>query len=690
MQGDIMLLLPVLLPFAAAPIAYALGRKGKLRSVAALCLTVGVCFPALAALPFLAARGVPFEVSVPGVCGFGIALRADGFRGLYAAIAGLMWLFTSVFSLEYFKHEENVPRYVFFTLMTFGSTLGVLLSDNLITTFLFFEIMSLVSYPWVAHAETPKALRAAETYLYIALIGGLCILMGLFLLPQTLVTASFAELPALTAQTAPATLWLPCGLMLIGFGAKAGAFPLHVWLPKAHPVAPAPASALLSGMLTKTGIFGVLVLSVKLMYFSAAWGALLFGLGIATMLTGAVLALLSNDLKRVLASSSVSQIGFILIGVGLMTLLAEENGLAAWGTVGQMVNHSLFKLILFLCAGIVAMNAHVIDLDGARGFGRNKPLLHIVFLSGLLGISGVPLFSGYVSKSLLHESLNEYIALLTLQGADASAYAAAEWLFVIAGGLTLAYMLKIYVCIFWQHHPTRQAEYDGMKRYLSPASAAVLVLIAMLPPLLGMLPDALMGGIGRISQGFLGAINLRPMDVFSTENLLGACKSLVIGIALYAVLVRPLLSPRTADGYHAYPDRKPVWLDLEDSVYRPLLNFLIIVGLAIARALERSTDALLAALRRALLHIGASRTPVPGGNRFTYAVGTVLDAFVKLLNYTLWRKRPVQQSFVYALAAGNEEVGRQSRRLARSVSFSLLMFCLGLFATIVYLIFFKS
>jgi len=693
MQGNPLLLATVLLPVLAAPFAYAAGRKRKPRAAGVMTAVSAVCFASLLALLVLAANGVSLFLQMEGVCALTLALRTDGFRALYALVAGFLWLCTSVFSLEYLKHEDNVPRYAFFTLMTFGAMLGVLLSDNLFTAFLFFEVLSLASYPWVAHAETREALRAGDSYLYIAVIGGLCMLMGLFLLPQAMVTESFGGLTASVAElgeNAPAALWLPCVLMLVGFGAKAGAFPLHVWLPKAHPVAPAPASALLSGMLTKAGVFGVLVMGAKLMLNDAQWGALIFWLGIVTMVLGALLALLSNHIKRILACSSLSQIGFILVGAGLCVLLKAENGLVAWGTVGHMVNHSLFKLLLFLFAGVIAMNAGVVDLDGARGFGRKKPFLHLVFLSGLLGISGAPLFSGYVSKSLLHEGLSEYVDLRVLNGLASGPYVAAEWLFVIAGGMTLAYMLKIYVCVFWQHHPSRQAEYEGMKRYLSPASKAVLAVCAALPPLLGLLPEALLGSIGRLSEDFLNAANRHAMNVFSTGNLLGACKSFVIGAALYVLVVRPLLSRRTADGYHTYPDGKPAWLDLEDSVYRPLLRFLIVLGLTVSRPLERLTDALLALLRRGLLHVSDKRTPVPGGNVITYAVGSLLDGVVKALNYTLWRKRPVQPSFVYALAAGNEEVNRQARRLTRSISFGLLMVCLGLFITIAYLLLFQA
>ncbi|NLI20662.1 MAG: NADH dehydrogenase [Clostridiales bacterium] len=704
MQGNPLLLVTVLLPFAAAPLAYGAGRRGWKASVAVLTL---VCALSLAMLALLfagalrdagvasagagetAVLSLSAGFSLDGVCGFTLALRADGFRALYALLAAFLWLMTSIFSFDYFRHEDNVPRYACFTLMTLGAALGVLLSDTLWTTFLFFEVLSLASYPWVAQSETRPALRAAETYLYIAVIGGLSMLMGLFLLPGNLPNAPLDALPALAGEASGAALWLPCALLLVGFGAKAGAFPLHVWLPKAHPVAPAPASALLSGMLTKTGVFGVLVLTAKLMLHRADWGALLFWVGVVTMLTGALLALLSNDLKRVLASSSLSQIGMILMGAGLCALLGEENGTAVWATVGHMVNHSVLKLLLFLCAGTVTMNAHAVDLDSARGFGRNKPLLHIAFLSGLLGISGAPLFNGYASKSLLHEALLEQLDLLHYRGLATGPFEVAEGLFLLAGGLTLAYMLKLYVCLFWQLNPTRQAEYDKKRSYLSPAGRSALLVCALLPLLIGLLPDVFISGAGRLSQAFLNSVNLRPVRYFSAVNLMGTTKSFVIGVAVYGALVRPLLSRRTANGFHEYPDRKPAWLDLEDSVYRPLLSALVFAGGVISRALERSTDALITLLRRAVLHRRAERPSVPGGNRFVYAVGALMDTFVRALNYTLWRKRPVQPNFVYALAAGNEEMSRQSRRLTRSVSFSLLMFCLGLFLVLAYLLVFS-
>ena len=240
--------------------------------------------------------------------------------------------------------------------------------------------------------------------------------------------------------------------MLFGFGAKAGAFPLHIWLPKAHPVAPAPASALLSGILTKAGMFGILILTGYIFLGESSWGSLILILGVCTMVLGALLALFSIDLKRTLACSSVSQIGFILVGVGMSGLLSGENVLAVRGSLLHMINHSLIKLVLFMAAGVVYMNVHKLNLNEIRGFGRKKPLLHLIFLMGALGIGGMPLWNGYVSKTLIHESIVEFTELVR-EGAvsgifNVAAMKGIEWAFLISGGLTAAYMTKLYVAVF--------------------------------------------------------------------------------------------------------------------------------------------------------------------------------------------------------------------------------------------------
>ena len=202
---------------------------------------------------------------------------------------------------------------------------------------------------------------------------------------------------------------------------------------------------MLSGVIIKTGVFGVLVLSSQVFRHSGGWGMLLLALGVITMVLGAVLAVFSTDLKRTLACSSVSQIGFILVGTAMQCLLGEHNALAVDGTLLHIVNHASIKLILFPAAGVIYCSTHCFDLSRIRGFGRGKPLLGAVMLLPMASLAGVPGLNGYVSKTLLHESIVEYIHLAPQ---SAGLFTAVEWLFLLSGGLTTAYMLKLFVALF--------------------------------------------------------------------------------------------------------------------------------------------------------------------------------------------------------------------------------------------------
>ncbi|WP_346026384.1 complex I subunit 5 family protein [Beduinella massiliensis] len=684
------LLLPVLVffPMAGALASYLAGRRDKhLRDVLCCAFTVAE-FAAAALLLLSVLRGASYAFRWEGFCAMGLTFRLDGFRALYGAIAAFMWMMTTLFSPEYFKHYHNRNRYYLFTLLTLGATMGVFLSDDLFTTFVFFEVMSLTSYAWVAHDERAESLRAAETYLYIAVIGGLVTLMGLFLLYSKLGTLAFDGMRAeAAAMQDRSPLYLAGALTFFGFAAKAGMFPLHIWLPKAHAVAPAPASALLSGILTKTGLFGILAVSCNLFLHDAPWGDAVLFFGCVTMFLGALLALFSVNLKRTLACSSMSQIGFILVGVGMQGLLGPHNALAVQGTVLHMVNHSLIKLTLFLCAGVVFMNLHKLELNDIRGFGRGKPLLHAAFLLGALGIAGVPLFNGYISKSLLHESILEYVALLGEAGAAAGLYRFVEILFVVTGGMTLAYMTKLYVALFWEKNDTSQAQFDALNgKYMNRLSAFALCGSAVLLPLLGMLPDVFMTRIAVLAQGFLGGVSPEhAVAYFSSENLMGALKSIVIGAVLYA-LIRAFLMQKEKRS-RAYVNRWPAKLDLEEAVYRPLLTKVLPnpVLVALTRALDELTDSVIIALRHTFLGKTKKHKPVPVGTHLTYALGSLLNGFVWVLNRTVYHRRPIRTDFTVALAAGLEEVQSGGRLITRSVSFGLLLLCIGMYLTFTYL-----
>ena len=719
-----LLLLMIFLPMGAAPIGWLIGRQSR-RGRDALAIGVGFVELGLAVVAALLRRsaGADLAAGLEGICGLGLRLKYDGFRMVYCLVLSFMWSMTLLFSPDYFAHHHNRNRYYFFQLLTLGATMGVFLAADLYTAFVFFEIMSFTSFPWVIQEETEGAIRAAKTYLAVAVIGGLVALMGIFLLHAGLGTLELDALyPAARAAGRQPVFYTAAACILFGFGAKAGMFPLHIWLPKAHPVAPAPASALLSGALTKSGVWGILAISCNLFRGDPAWGTVILVLGTVTMLLGAVLALFSIDLKRTLACSSMSQIGFILVGVGMMGLLGEENALAARGTVLHMVNHSAFKLVLFLCAGTVFRNLHQLDLNEIRGFGRKKPLLTAAFLLGGLGIGGIPLLNGYVSKTLLHESIVEGTHLL-----GSGWMTAVEWIFLFSGGLTLAYMTKLFVAVFLEKHPIRQAEFDGMKRYLSRPAALALGLSALVLPVLGLSANYTMNGIADLAADFLhGEAPAHAVHYLSPENLKGAAISIAIGAAVYLAVVRTWMRK---DG--RYVNRWPAKLDLEDLVYRPLLlrilpavfgwlcaifgenrltkglakgalavgsclgvlfgenrvsgpaaKGLFAVTRTLSHAISDSLDALVVAIRRTLLRQSPERVENKVADTASYRLGELLDqAAVRLGS-----ERPGQRRHASRLYQLHRTIREASRQITGNLSFALLMLVTAICAVLIYVL----
>lgn len=705
---SLLLFSAVFFPMIAALISYMIGRKKKsLRDYFADGVT-GVEFGIFLYLFIntIISGSSNVIVEVPGICGLGLHFTMDGFRALYGAIAAFMWFMSTLFSKEYFIHYRNRNRYYFFLLLTLGATEGVFLSADFYTTFIFFEVMSFTSYVWVAHDEKKESLRAAATYLAVAVIGGLVMLMGIFLLYHTCGTLRFDELSTVISEYkkvlsadasvpgAMRTIWIAGICMLFGFGAKAGAFPLHIWLPKAHPVAPAPASALLSGILTKAGMFGILVLTGYVFLGDSTWGSLILVLGVCTMVVGAVLALFSVDLKRILACSSVSQIGFILVGVGMSGLLGEENALAMRGSLLHMVNHSLIKLALFMAAGVVFMNVHKLDLNEIRGFGRKKPLLNYIFLMGTLGIGGIPLWNGYISKTLIHESIVQYLELVK-EGAVAGMFSAStmkgiEWTFLISGGLTVAYMTKLYVAIFIEKNNDAaiQEKYDSMKgTYMNKVSTAALTISATILPIMGFLPDQIMSRVADVGQGFLQVKGeAESVAWFSLTNLKGAVISLAAGALIYLIIVRLWLMKKENE-QAVYVNRWNKYLDLEELIYRPiLLKALPFIFGVICRVLDSLVDFIVVLLRKTIYKDSKLPHELEEGTYITHMMGSFINELERIANITIWKRHPKNVDYEHKYAIIHEEWSEDRTILARSLSFGLLLFCFGLIITVVYLL----
>ncbi len=585
------------------------------------------------------------------LCGFEMSFTTIGIHGLYAAMACFMWFVSLLFSLEYMAHYQAKAQYYAFMIVTFLATAGVFLSADLLTCFVFFEVMSVASYVLVIHDRSRGAMRAGDTYLAVAVIGGMVLLMGLFLLYDMTGTLKIAELPQACAPYAgTGRLYAASICMLFGFGAKAGMFPLHIWLPKAHPVAPAPASALLSGILTKAGIYGAIIICCYMLSGDEHWAAAILAIGAVTMFLGAFLALLSGNLKKTLACSSVSQIGFITTGIGIACLTGGASEMASKGTVLHMVNHSLIKLLLFSCAGVVYMNLHKLALKDVRGWGRNKPLLGLLFAAGALTISGVPGTSGYISKTLLHESIVEVIEEMEHLGESVLMLKGLEWIFLISGGLTFAYMTRLFFCLFVRKNDAESVQkgYNNKMHYMNRLSTCVIALPAM----------ALLS---------IGVVYWQH-HYYTWTNLKGSLTSLAIGAAIMLLL----------------RGKQPSELrfDLEDNVYRPvLLQFLVPLMGSIAKLLAAAGDAVFGAVMPLLAFLAR-------------VIANFAEGIVKVLQGRLLRQiQPHEERFSpmdwlknHPLAPRWQAIRLDASDFANSLSFGLLMVITGLCIFLIYII----
>ena len=648
-----------------------------------------------------------------GVSGLGLHFIYTGFRGVFAVITAFAWFVTFLYAKEFMKNDTRVIRYDFFNLLTLGATMGIFYAADFFTLFFFFEMMSFTSFMWVAHRQTYASQYASGTYLGIAVAGGMAILMGIFIVYANFGTLEFEKLGTISVEnTVPVLAAAVC--MFLGFGAKAGAFPVHVWLPASYTEAPAPATTLLSAVLSKTGIFGLILITCELMppLLWGSWGRLILIAGVITMVLGGIRAVMSGNLKTTIAYSSMSQIGFILVGIGMLALHGEfveflgqgrmfvtDEELASFymtrnGVFLHMVNHSIVKLVLFLIVGVVFMNAGSYELNRVRGFGHGKPFLLVTFLLAACGVGGIPLFNGYVSKTLLHESIAEYAKLLGsvqgtmgVQGLSPAFVKAVEYLFLFSGGLTLAYMAKLFVVLFVERNEDTllQDEYEGKKKYASVLSKAAIALCAVPIPLIGVLPNLVADSLATYGAEVSGGLSpfIEQVYYFSLNNLSGAVISVAVAVVVYLLVVRFLMLRRKNEGYH---EIFPAWLDLEKYVYRDVFYrfFAFLLGI-IARILDSIVDSIVVFLRKTVYKDRPLPYTLPEGNRATHLLGKGMENVYRI--YCAARKKEYRaKRYEHKLALRSMDLFENMRIIERSLSFGLFMFCVGLGLTMIYLL----
>lgn len=422
-----------------------------------------------------------------------IFFRVDQLGRLFAMVVTLIWVLAGVYAFEYMKHEKEEKRYFGFYLVVFGVLQALVFSGNLLTFYLFYELMTLLSFPLILHAKTKEAIMGGMKYLFYSLFGAYMVLFGLYFLNQYATTLTFIPGGVLdmTKVAGHEGLLLAVAFCaIIGFGVKAGMFPLHAWLPTAHPVAPAPASAVMSGIIVKMGVLGMLRVVYYLFgadFLRGTWVQTTWLiLSLVTVFMGSMLAYREKVLKKRLAYSTVSQASYILFG---MALLQPE---ALAGSLLHAVFHAVIKSALFMCAGAIIYKTGKTNVDQLKGIGKEMPVTVWCYTFAALALIGIPPASGFISKW--------YLAL----GSLASGIDVFSWLgpvvLLVSALLTAGYLLPVTVNGFL---PGADYDYTSLIKK-EPARIMVipLLILAALALGLGVLP----GGLTALISGIVSTI----------------------------------------------------------------------------------------------------------------------------------------------------------------------------------------
>ncbi|MDQ9171609.1 proton-conducting transporter membrane subunit [Oxalobacteraceae bacterium R-40] len=360
-----------------------------------------------------------------------LVLYADSLAMLFVTLSAALWLLTTLYAIGYLEGSPNRNRFFGFFSLCVTATIGIAMSGNLFTFFFFYELLTLSTYPLVVHRGSDQALHAGNVYLTYTLTGGAVLLTGIVWLYGITGNVEFRQGGILYGLDFyyGVQLRIIFLLLIIGVGVKAAIVPLHGWLPKAM-VAPAPVSALLHAVaVVKAGAFGVvrIVYEVYGIEFSSSLN-LLAPLAIAASITiiwGSLRAIWQDDLKRRLAYSTISQVSYIVLGVALLGPVATIGGLV------HLVHQGIMKITLFFCAGNFAETLGVHKISEMNGIGWRMPLSMAAFTLGALGMIGVPMTAGHISKKYLTE------------GADLAGMEWAHWVLTASGVLNAVYFLPI-------------------------------------------------------------------------------------------------------------------------------------------------------------------------------------------------------------------------------------------------------
>jgi multicomponent Na+:H+ antiporter subunit D len=457
------------------PIIGSFGKKGK---AASTLLANAAIISLLVLAIFTIGESEVYQIgnwSIP----LGINLVLDGLSSLLLLAIGVVSTAAMVFSIRYMEQYTAKPKYLTLFLLMVAGMNGVVLSGDIFNLFVFLEIASLASYALVGFGCEHEELEASFKYMVLGSIASIFILFGVALVYGNTGSLNMAYISkAIESSGLNAGLAFALGLFITGFGLKAALVPFHAWLPDAHPSAPAPISAMLSGVLIKSlGVYALARVVFNVFGISAPIGWILVALGLLSMVAGAFLAIGQWDIKRLMAYSSISQLGYIVLGIGLGGLIIARGESIAWASLAilgglfHLVNHAVYKSLLFLTSGSVQMSTGTREMRQMGGLAERMPVTRASCAIASASIAGVPPFSGFWSK-----------LILVIAAVQASFYWVAA-IIVFVSLCTLIMYLKVQRYVFLGELPENLRETKENKGSMLIA----MVSLACLCVLMGLL-----------------------------------------------------------------------------------------------------------------------------------------------------------------------------------------------------------
>ncbi len=558
----------VLFPLAAALLVLLAGRTSKAWAGYLAAASSVVTFGLVLSLYPLVQQGV-VEFRFVELMRLGLLFRVDLLGFIFAFLVALGWMLVLLYATAYMEVEKNTNLYYIFSLVTLGSCLGVMVTGDLVSLFLFFEMMTFSSYVLVIGRLDREAMMAGTFYLFLGVAGGLVLLFGIFALFSVAQTVEI--IPLMEYMVAEADPLISPGVIfgcfLIGFGIKAGVVPLHLWMPRAYAAAPAVVNALSSGAMIKAGVYGILRILLlvfsppslemeSLFQFATAAGYIVMWLGLLTMVAGAVMALWQENIMKLLAYSSISQVGYMVTGLGAAAYLFQaEEAMGFSGAVLHAFNHTLFKVAFFLIVGIIFFRTGQLEMKKLGGLAKKMPLLTGFFILSVLAIAGIPGLNGYISKTLIHDALLEAYKLYGGFHLDF-----AEKVFKVGSALTLCYYLKFFQGVFLGPEPAGKTRTALPRLLYLPLGVLSLLMIVV-----GLAPNRVVEGfVLAATRGFTfapdGIQHIVGFQFFDSYPLWASGQVVLLALVLYLPLTY----------WKLYERPFPHWFSIEYMIFAPL------------------------------------------------------------------------------------------------------------------------